>query len=225
MRVLIIEDNADIADCIQHSLSDMGIASDWFARGGLLKEAFRSAEYDLVILDLNLPDIDGLKALKAFRSTDQLTPVLIVSARISIDERVKGLDLGADDYLIKPFDLQELEARVRALLRRQGESRGPNIEFDALSFDQTTREFELDGEELNLTPRERSVLEILIRQGGDVISKARIADHVFNFDDEAGTSSIQLYVHRIRKKLTSSSITIATRRGLGYALQLVQDSD
>ncbi|MCP3907625.1 response regulator [Pseudomonadales bacterium] len=223
MRTLIIEDNDDIAECIQQSLCDMGIASDWFAEGKEVREAFRTEDYDLLILDLNLPDADGLKILQEFRKRGQDTPVLIISARSSIDDRVSGLDCGADDYLSKPFDLHELDARVRALLRRNKNTRNPLITFGPLQFNQSSREFSLANQPLDLSPRERAVLEILLRQNGQVISKDNIALHVFNYEDEASVSSIELYIHRLRKKLCDSGVSVVTKRGLGYALQLETD--
>lgn len=225
MRALIIEDAEDIAECMQQSLDDMGIASDWFAQGRRVAEAFDLAEYDLLILDLNLPDTDGLKVLRDLRARGDTTPVLIVSARIRIEDRVSGLDLGADDYLIKPFDLHEFEARARALLRRDKDARTPMISFGELEFDQGTREFRIGGNEVEFSPRERAVLELLVRRKGTVISKDSIAQHVFSFDDEAGLSSIELYVHRIRKKLIDSNVRIVTKRGLGYALVVEPASD
>ena len=218
MRALIIEDKAEIADCIEQTLNDMGIATDSFRRGSLGWQAIETAEYDLVVLDLNLPDQDGLGILKKTRASGNETPVLIISARTSIDDRVKGLDLGADDYLIKPFAIHELEARVRALLRRSQDTRSNLIEYAGLTFDQKSREFYVRERCLDLPPRERSVLEILIRQNGNVISKNSIAEHVFSFDDDASPSSIELYVHRLRKKLSEYRIGIETKRGRGYAL-------
>ncbi len=219
MRGLIIEDNNEIAEVMQLSLQDMGIGCDRFAQGRRVQEAMQCADYDIVVLDLNLPDSDGLVVLRNLRGKGCTTPVLIVSARIGIEDRVSGLDLGADDYLVKPFDLQEFEARVRALLRRNRENRTPQLQFGSLVFDQSTREFSLAGTTMDFSPRERAVLEILIRQNGAVISKERIAQHVFTFDDHAGTSSIELYVHRLRRKLADSDVGIVTKRGLGYALQ------
>lgn len=224
MRALIIEDTEDIAECMQQSLSDMGLASDWFTEGKQVSAATSFTDYDVLILDLNLPDADGLEVLKSLRATGNPTPVLIVSARISIEDRVSGLDLGADDYLIKPFDLHEFEARIRALLRRDKDARTPTLTFGDLDFDQTTREFRADGAPMDLSPRERSVLETLIRQNGAVISKERIAQHVFSFDDDAGVSSIELYVHRLRKKLVDTNVRIVTKRGLGYLLQVARDT-
>lgn len=220
MRTLVIEDNPDIAECMQQSLADMGIATDWFAEGKRVLEACMTDEYDLMILDLNLPDTDGLQILKHFRSAGNDTPVLIVSARSSVEDRVNGLDCGADDYLSKPFDLNELDARVRALLRRDKHVRSPVIHFGPLAFDQSTREFKLQDQTMDLSRREREVLEILIRKNGQIVSKEKIAQGIFNFDDQASVSSIELYVCRIRKKLSDSDLNIITKRSLGYALQL-----
>lgn len=219
LRALIIEDNDDIADCMQQSLQHMEIAYDRFDQGQLGLNASRVATYDLLILDLNLPDMDGLKILAKIKKEQSDIPVLVVSARISIEDRVKGLDLGADDYLVKPFALTEWEARVRALFRRGKNERNTRIQFASLEFDQGTREFWLAEKILELSPRERSVLELLIRKNGGVMSKESIAEHVFSFDDEAGVSSIEIYIHRVRKKLAHSAISITTKRGLGYALQ------
>jgi len=220
MRAIVIEDTNEIADCMQQSLSDMGITSDRFAEGRLWDQAIGLVDYDLAVVDLNLPDSDGLDLVSKLRKSGSTTPVLIVSARTSIEDRVRGLDLGADDYLIKPFDLNEFDARVRALIRRRADAIRPSIKFGELEFDQSSREFTLFGKNLELPPRERAVLEILIRRDRKVISKEYIADHVFNFDDEASTSSIEIYIHRLRKKLLGTRLKIETKRGLGYILRV-----
>lgn len=220
MRALIIEDNQDIAECIIQSLADLEIASDWFVEGKFVESAFAVADYDILILDLNLPDSDGFEVLKGFRDSGGQTPVLIISARISIADRVSGLDYGADDYLVKPFALDEFEARVRALLRRDFASRAPAMAFGNLAFNQTTREFTIADKLVDLSGRERAILEILIQKKGNVISKGNIAAHIFNFDDNADISSIEIYIHRLRKKIADSGVHIITRRGLGYALEL-----
>ncbi len=222
MRALIVEDNREISECMDECLRDMDIVSDCFHDGRNVSEAFRTVGYDILILDLNLPDADGLSILRDIRARGVNTPVLIVSARARIDERVSGLDLGADDYLVKPFDLDEFEARVRALLRRHQDTKSPVFHLGELAFDQVTREVTVNDQPIDLAPRERAVLEVLIRQSGTVLSKEKIAEHVFNFDDEAGITSIELYVHRLRKKLAASSVQIVTQRGLGYALQLAE---
>lgn len=220
MRSLIIEDNQDIAECIQQSLSDMNIASDWFSEGKYVESACAVADYDIIILDLNLPDSDGLDILKRFRQNGKNTPVLIISARISVSDRVSGLDFGADDYLVKPFSLDEFEARVRVLLRRQFASQSPLVEYGDLGFDPATREFFVNGTPIELSGRERAVLEVLIQKNGNVASKEHIASHIFGFDDEADISAIEIYVHRLRKKLQNANAHIVTRRGLGYALEI-----
>jgi len=218
MRALVIEDSDEIAECMVDALKDLDIAADRFPEGAQLKAATATVDYDILVLDLNLPDVDGLELLKELRENGFSAPILIVSARIGIQDRVSGLDLGADDYLIKPFALDEFEARVRALLRRDKNTRTPEIVLGNLSFNQSSREFFVHEEALLLSPRERAVLEVLMRQTPNVISKERIAQHVFNFDDHAGTSSIELYVHRLRKRLKDSDVSISTTRGLGYSL-------
>ena len=218
MRALIVEDNIEVAECIAQALQDMGLAVDSFARAALGWHALQSAEYDLIVLDLNLPDRDGLSLLKQARGCGNATPLLIVSARTGIDERAAGLDLADDDYLVKPFSLHELEARVRALLRRSREARLNRIEYAGLGFDQQSREFYAGDQPLALPPRERSVLEILIRQAGKVMPKESIYARIFNFDDEASPACIELYIHRLRRKLDKFGIVIETQRGRGYRL-------
>ena len=220
MRAIIIEDNKEIADCMQQSLHDMGITSDRFAEGKLFSHAVTLVDYDLAVVDLNLPDTDGLQLIASLRRKNNTTPILIVSARTSIEDRVSGLDIGADDYLIKPFDLNEFEARIRALIRRRAASSKQTISLGGLVFNQRSREFELNNENMDLPPRERAVLEILLRRNQRVASKEYIADHIFNFDDEASVSSIEIYIHRLRKKLSGTGLEIDTKRGLGYVLRL-----
>ena len=220
MRAIIIEDTEEIADCMQQSLLDMGITSDCFAEGKLFSHALTLVDYDLAVVDLNLPDTDGLELIASLRRGNSSTPILIVSARTSIENRVTGLDIGANDYLIKPFDLNEFEARIRALIRRRAASIKQTISLGELLFNQSSREFELNGENMDLPPRERAVLEILIHQDQRVASKDYIADHIFNFDDEASVSSIEIYIHRLRKKLSGTNLKIDTKRGLGYLLRI-----
>jgi len=219
MRALIIEDNSDIAECIVQCLADIGITSDWFQQGKFLKSALSVADYNITVLDLSLPDMDGLDALREIRNDGISIPILIISARISVEERISGLDLGADDYLVKPFALDEFEARVRALLRRKFASSSPTIALGDLIFDQITREFLFKKEHIDLSGRERAVLEILMQKNGQVVSKERLAENIFNFNDEADISSIEIYIHRLRKKLSHCNIKITTRRGLGYVLE------
>ena len=160
MRAIIIEDTEEIADCMQQSLLDMGITSDCFAEGKLFSHALTLVDYDLAVVDLNLPDTDGLELIASLRRGNSSTPILIVSARTSIENRVTGLDIGANDYLIKPFDLNEFEARIRALIRRRAASIKQTISLGELLFNQSSREFELNGENMDLPPRARAVLEL-----------------------------------------------------------------
>lgn len=177
------------------------------------------AEYAVVILDLSLPKIDGMTLLKGLRQAGNKVPVIILTANASLDGRVAGLDGGADDYLAKPFEIAELEARIRALVRRGHDRATPQIAIGDLIFDGGTRLFTLAGETLVLTPREHAVLEQLALKVGTTVAKATLSESVFGFDDAADASAIEIYVHRVRKKLEGSSAQIATLRGLGYMLR------
>jgi len=219
LRILLVEDDRTLADGLQRALRQDGYAVDWSADGGDADELLTVQDYDLVILDLTLPGIDGLNVLKALRGRKSATPVMILTARGELDDRVRGLDLGADDYMTKPFDLSELEARARALLRRGTGVVTPEIVLGPLTFDSVGRIASLDGKALDLPRRELSVLEILLARAGKVVSKQQIAGHIFDYDDEAGLEAIQLYVHRLRRKLMAAGIVIRTVRGLGYLLE------
>jgi DNA-binding response OmpR family regulator len=221
MRVLVVEDHADLARLISCSIKQMGHAVDMLDDGELANDVLKTENYDLLVLDLNLPGMDGLDILKQFRERGGISPVLILTARAEIYDRVKGLDLGADDYLTKPFEVVELEARVRALLRRHQTKRNPLIKAGALIFDTNLRTFLLDGYDLNLTPRERSVLEVLIRNNGNVVLKDQIFNKIFGFDDEADLSAIEIYISRLRKKIKDENVNIRTIRGLGYMLETI----
>ncbi|NVJ93465.1 MAG: response regulator [Methylocystaceae bacterium] len=219
MRILVVEDHADLARSIMRSIKQMGHAVDVLDDGELANDVLKTENYDLLVLDLNLPTMDGLEVLKYFRDRGGITPVLILTARAEVEDRVVGLDLGADDYLTKPFEIAELEARVRALLRRHQTKRNPLIKAGTLVFDTNTRTFLINGYDFSLTPRERGVLEVLIRNHGNVVPKDQIFEHIFNFDDEADLSAIEIYISRLRKKLKDEEVTIRTIRGLGYMLE------
>ncbi len=219
MRILVVEDHADLARSIMRSIKQMGHAVDVLDDGELANDVLKTEKYDLLVLDLNLPSMDGLEVLKCFRERGGVTPVLILTARAEIEDRVQGLDLGADDYLTKPFEIAELEARVRALLRRHQTKRSPLIKAGTLVFDTNTRTFLINGYDFSLTPRERGVLEVLIRNHGNVVPKDQIFEHIFNFDDEADLSAIEIYISRLRKKFKDEEVTIRTIRGLGYMLE------
>jgi DNA-binding response OmpR family regulator len=218
VRLLLVEDDGTLATTLQRALREEGYAVDWLSDGEAADEILATQDYDLVILDVSLPGLDGLGVLKHLRERGSKTPVLVLTARDRLDDRVTGLDLGADDYMTKPFELAELEARVRALIRRSEGEPASEIVHGLLTFDTVGRRVAVDGEAVDLRNREICVLEILLRHTGQVVSKERIADQLFDFDDQAGLTAIELYVHRLRKKLSPAGVVIRTVRGLGYLL-------
>ncbi len=219
MRILLVEDAADIAQAIAAALTRRGDAVDHAGTIAAARDLIAVQDYDIAILDIGLPDGSGTDVLAALRGAGKATPVLMLSARTRIDDRVSALDSGADDYLVKPFDLRELEARIRALVRRQGEDRAGVIEFADLSFDPAACRLEIDGAPVALTRREFTLLEIMLSNRGRVIPKERILERMYAFDSEqVGTNTVELYIARLRRKLQPSSVAIRTLRGLGYQL-------
>ena len=220
MRILLAEDNRDLSDWLAKLLRRELYVIDCVHDGGDADAALKMQDYALVILDLALPGLGGLQVLKNLRKRQRTTPVIILTAQDSVASRVAGLDAGADDYLVKPFDISELEARIRAQLRRNTPGKNPMVEFGPLVFDSTARAFALRGQPLALTPREHAVLETLLRGAARTTQKSRLAESVFGFDDEANPNAVEVYVHRVRKKLEGGGVGIATLRGLGYVLRL-----
>ena len=224
MRILIVEDNLQLAEWLSRLLRKAGYSVDCVADGEDADHVLKGDAHALAIIDLGLPGLGGLEVLKRLRARGSTMPVLILTANDTVSDRGRGLDAGADDYLAKPFDVDELEARIRAQLRRAGPSRNPLIACGPLSFDTNLRQFTLAGEPLSLTPREQSVLEVLIRRAGQTVTKQALVDSVFGFDDEAAPNAIEIYVHRVRKKLEGQPVTIATLRGIGYLLRQTPDA-
>ena len=221
MRILIAEDDAIIADGLSRSLRQAGYAVDWAANGQDADTALLTVSYDLLILDLGLPKLPGIEVLKRLRSRTSQLPVLILTALDGTHDRVKGLDLGADDYMVKPFELAELEARVRALTRRSAGT-APTIQCGSLVFDQVGRVAQVDGVMLELSAREIGLLEVLLTRMGRLVSKDQLVDHLCGWGEEVSHNAIEVYVHRLRKKLEPGGVKIATVRGLGYCLERPQ---
>lgn len=219
MRLLLVEDNAELADWLARALRKEQYTVDWIANGADADFALRSERYSLVILDLALPKMDGNEVLRRLRARKDETPVLILSANNSIQSRVGELDQGADDYLAKPFEVEELEARIRVLLRRASRLATPLVQCGDLQFNTNTREFLLSGKEFACTPRERAVLEVLITKANTTVSKQALAHSLFSMDEDVSADAIEIYVHRLRKKLDASGVGIVTLRGLGYMLR------
>jgi two-component system OmpR family response regulator len=219
MRVLLSEDDEILADGISKALRQAGFAVDHVATGIDADQALQSNNFDLLILDLGLPGIDGLEVLRRLRTRKQVLPVLILTARDRLEDRVTGLDFGADDYLTKPFDLPELEARVRALLRRGRVAADVEVVYGALRFDTVGRRVTVHDQQLELSARELAVLEILLQRGGKVVSKEQLIEHMYGWDEEVSHNAMEVNVHRLRKKLEAAGINIRTIRGLGYLLE------
>jgi two-component system OmpR family response regulator len=219
MRILVAEDDAILADGVLRSLRQAGYAVDWVKNGLEADAALDANEFDLLILDIGLPKKSGLEVLKRLRARDSRLPVLILTALDGVNDRVRGLDAGADDYLAKPFELAELEARVRALTRR-GMAGGPTLlRHGALSYDQVGRTARVNGEPLELSAREVSLLEIFLQRAGRLVSKDQLVSHLCEWGEEVSPNAIEVYVHRLRKKLEAGGVRIVTVRGLGYSLE------
>ena len=218
MRILIAEDDAIIADGLARSLRQGGYAVDWARDGVDAESALLTTSYDLLILDLGLPRLSGLEVLKHLRARGSHLPVLILTALDGTGDRVRGLDLGADDYMAKPFELAELEARVRALTRRSAGT-APTIQCGPLSYDQVGRVATLSGQSLDLSAREVGLLEILLTRMGRLVSKDQLVDQLCGWGEEVSHNAIEVYVHRLRKKLEAGGVRITTVRGLGYCLE------
>ena len=214
MRLLLVEDDAMIGDTVLRLLRTEHYAVDWVRDGAMADQALLSAEYDLVLLDLGLPKRDGLDVLRALRGRRSTVPVLIATARDGVADRVAGLDAGADDYVVKPYDTDELLARIRALLRRSAGRAEPALEHKGVSLNPATREAAVNGQAVSLSAREWAVLEPLLARPGVVLSRAQLEEKLFSWKDDVSSNAVEVYIHGVRKKLGND--IIQTVRGLGY---------
>ncbi len=224
MRILLIEDNARLRELLCEAVHDAGWKIDGFALAGEGRLALEQMDYDLLLLDLGLPDEDGIALLRSLRAARVQMPVLVLTARGAIDERIAGLDAGADDYLVKPFHNGELIARIRALTRRAPVTAMPVLEFAALQYDVAARQLVCAGAEIALAPSEKGLLELLMRNGGKVVPKPKI-EHAFSeFGDERSSNAVELSVSRLRRKLEAhpTGVLIETVRGVGYMMREVR---
>ena len=219
MRVLIVEDDTALADGLQRTLRQSGYAVDHAPNGELALRACAEEHYDLIVLDVGLPGMDGFEVLRALRKRNPTGSILLLTARDLESDHVKGLDLGADDYVTKPFSLPELEARIRALIRRSQSVRSPRMRYGALQIDTVARRADVDGQALELTPREWGVHEYLRAHAGQVVSKEQMLQALCSWDDSLTYNAFEVYVSRLRAKLQSAGLKIRTVRGFGYIFE------
>jgi two-component system OmpR family response regulator len=216
VRILLAEDDAMLADAVTRALSQSAHAVDVAPDGGAADRALSSNDYDLAILDVGLPVFDGFEVLRRMRERRSKIPVLVLSVRDAVEDRVTGLDLGADDYLTKPFHLFELEARIRALIRRANSRATPDIVHGRLRIDTAGRRLYCDDQAVELTSREFAVAELLLVRAGRVVTKQQIVDQLYGWDEPLSSNAVEVLIHRLRRKLESSGLEIRTIRGMGY---------
>jgi DNA-binding response OmpR family regulator len=214
MRVLLVEDDEMIAQGLQTALRQAAFAVDWMRDGKSAGTALQTANFDLVLLDLGLPHRDGIDVLRELRKRGNATPVIILTARDEIQHRIAGLDAGADDYIVKPFDLDEVTARMRSVLRRAAGRGDPGIQHGDLRLDPITRRVEREGVPVPLSGHEYAVLEALLQRPGAVLSRTQLEDRLYGWDEPIGSNAVEVYVHGLRRKLGSD--VIRTLRGVGY---------
>lgn len=220
MRVLVVEDTPDVGEGIVACIKRIGHAVDWVQNGVAADRILADAAYELLVLDLMLPQMDGVSVLRRLRSKQNPIPVLVLTARSAIDDRVDVLELGADDYLVKPFDFRELEARVRCLIRRRTGAPTNQLACAGLILDRSARMASVHGQSLNLTRRELSILEVLMSNRGRIFSKRNLLDQVVGYDENVDPqeNAVEVIVTRLRRKLMGSGAEIKTHRGLGYRI-------
>ena len=223
MRLLLVEDDLPLAEALMSLLVSSGYAVDCVHDGEAARDLVAAEDFDLMILDLNLPELDGLSVLRAMRAQGNRAAVMILTARGAAEDRVRGLDLGADDYMAKPFDVREFEARVRSLLRRQAGLRSSTLSLGPLSLDLTSRQFFGNGQVMDLPPRERAILELLVTRAGKVVAKEAIVQSVTSLEDNLSDNAIEQYISRLRRRLHPFGLDLRTIRGIGYLMEKGSD--
>ncbi|MDA8128081.1 MAG: response regulator transcription factor [Betaproteobacteria bacterium] len=224
MRILLTEDDPALAELLLRACKQEGYSADWVSDGVAADLALASETYDALVLDLGLPRMDGLEVLKRLRKRGSHLPVMILTAREAIADRVAGLDSGADDYLPKPFAVAELQARLRALVRRRhGGTASACLELGRLRYDTASRQVFIDGKEVEFSSRERETLSCLLHRPGKVVSKQALTTALSSWDAALGSNAIEVYIHRLRRKLETAGIAIRTVRGLGYVIEPSDD--
>ncbi|MGZ8161804.1 MAG: response regulator [Methylobacter sp.] len=216
MRLLLVEDDEILGDGLVAGLKMEGYAVDWLTNGKLADEALKINAYELIVLDLNLPDMDGMDILRALRARKDETPVLVLTAKDTIPDRVLGLDSGADDFVIKPFDLHEVCARLRALARRHEGRSAPNIEHKGIVLDPASHQVTLHNEKVDLSQKEFEILSFLMSNIGRVISRARLEESLYSWNSDIESNTVEVHIHYLRKKLDPT--LIRTVRGVGYII-------
>ena len=216
MRVLLVEDDPMIGKAVQGAMRNAGCSVDWARTGSAAELAIGTDVYDAIVLDLGLPGKGGLEILKSARNGGNETPVVIATARDAIEDRITGLNLGADDYIVKPYDLRELIARLHAVLRRRTGQGNPALTCGKITLDPRTREITLDGATVSVRPREFAILEALMRKPGAVVSRDALANSIYEWGEEIESNSIEVHLHHLRKKIGAK--TIINVRGVGYRL-------
>ncbi|HTV51035.1 MAG TPA: response regulator [Steroidobacteraceae bacterium] len=217
MRLLLVEDDTMIGEAIRSGLKRDGFTVDWVYDGESASQVLRSEEFDLLLLDLGLPRKSGLEVLTAVRSRGLEIPVLIITARDAVSDRVQGLDAGADDYLVKPFDLDELAARIRALLRRKSGRRAPAVEHLGVTLNPATHGVTRDGREIALSPKEFALLQLLMERPGTILSRARLEERLYGWGEEVESNALEVHIHGLRRKLGADYILNV--RGVGYRVR------
>ena len=214
MRILLVEDDRMIGESVRTSLRQDGYAVDWVRDGHSADAALVSEHFDLVLLDLGLPGLSGLDVLRALRGRKKSTPVIVITARDGIEDRIKGLDAGADDYVVKPFDIDELAARMRSALRRSAGHAEPEIEILGVRINPATRELTKEGRKIALSAREYAIVEALMLRPGAILSRAQLEERMYGWGDEIESNAIEVYIHGVRRKLGTDFIQNV--RGVGY---------